>query len=258
MPAKAPDFQIKVAETDAEIEAAQRLRYRVFVEELGADGPGVNHALTLEADRFDAHADHLLLIDRTQSFNSGVIGTYRLLLEAGRSGAGGFYTAEEFDMAPLLASGRRLLELGRSCLLAEYRGGSAMFELWAGLGRYVLERDIDVLFGVASFHGTDPQRHKIPLSFLHHQHVVAPDLRVAARGADAISMNLTPFAEIDRRAALLALPPLIKAYLRVGGGVGQGAWIDRAFNTIDVCMILDVAQMSARHRALYSSAGVDA
>lgn len=252
MSAHQPDFHLKLADCAAEIEAAQRLRYHVFVEELGADGPEVDHTLTLEADRFDAHAEHLLLIDRTQSFNSGVVGTYRLVSDARATAAGGFYSASEFDLSPLIASGRSLLELGRSCVLDEYRGGTAMFELWAGLANYVTTRGIDILFGVASFHGTALDALAQPLSYLHRNHLAPDALRVVASGPDARSMDLIAPDQIDRRAALLAIPPLIKAYLRLGGMVGQGAWIDRAFNTTDVCMILDVQQMPARQRALYA------
>ncbi|MEL7114680.1 MAG: GNAT family N-acyltransferase [Pseudomonadota bacterium] len=252
MSPKRPEFQVKLAETEAEIAAAQRLRYRVFVEELGASGPDVNHTLTLEADRYDLHAEHLLLIDRQQSFNLGVVGTYRLLPDQKAVRTEGFYSEDEFDLAPLRQNDRRVLELGRSCVLEDYRGGTAMFELWAGLAEYVLTRDFDVLFGVASFHGTDLLALAEPLTFLHMNHLAPPGLRVSAKGDAARAMDLLPADAVDRRRAMLAMPPLIKAYLRLGGVVGQGAWLDHAFNTTEVCMVLDVAAISARHRALYS------
>lgn len=252
MSARAPEFHLKFAESPQEIEAAQRLRYEVFVKELGAGGPDVDHSVRLEADRFDAYARHLLLIDRDQSFNHGVVGTYRLLPGAAAEQAGGFYSASEFDLAPLLASGRRLLELGRSCVLAEYRRGTATFELWAGLAEYVLSGGAEVLFGVASFHGTDLQALAQPLAHLHHSHLAAPAMRVSALGPPARDMALLPPEAVDRKAAMLALPPLIKAYLRIGGQVGQGAWLDEAFNTTDVCMLLDVDQIPGRQRALYA------
>jgi len=252
MSVKEPEFQLKIAETPAEIESAQRLRYRVFVEELGANGPEVNHALALEADQFDPFAEHLLLIDRSQDFNAGVVGTYRLLRDNRAKDAGGFYSEAEFDLTPLKQSGRKLLELGRSCVLAEYRGGTAMFELWAALAEYVMTQEIDVLFGVASFHGTDLNAMAQPLSHLHYNHLAQGDLSVAAKGETACAMNILAQSDVDRKAALMATPQLIKAYLRLGSAVGHGAWIDHAFNTTDVCMILDVAKMPARQKALYS------
>ena len=252
MSAKDPDFHLKIAETAAEIEAAQRLRYHVFVKELGANGPNIDHSLTLEADRYDPHAEHLLLVDRKQSQNLGVVGTYRLMSDRRADAAGGFYSATEFDLSPLTNSGRSLLELGRSCVLAEYRGGTAMYELWAGLADYVTKQGIDILFGVASFHGTDLDALAQPLSYLHHNHLAPPDLRVTAKGDAARDIDLLSVNDRDRRQALLAIPPLIKAYLRLGGAVGQGAWLDHEFNTTDMCMILDVAHMPERQRALYA------
>ena len=124
-----------------------------------------------------------------------------------------------------------------------------MHHLWAALGRYVAEHEIEVLFGVASFHGTDTAALAEPLSLLHHRHLAPADLRVRAR--EITPMDLIPEAELDRRKAMLAVPSLIKAYLRLGGTVGEGAYIDRAFNTTDVCLILDTKQMSARQTRFY-------
>jgi len=145
-----------------------------------------------------------------------------------------------------------LLELGRSCLHADYRGGTAMYQLWSGLADYVAQHAIEVLFGVASFHGTDIDALAGPLSFLHHRYLAPPDLRVVARADHAQRMDLMPEDGLDRRAAMLATPALIKAYLRLGGFVGQGAWIDHAFNTTDVCLVMDTGRMNERQRALYA------
>lgn len=253
MPAYSPEFQVRIAESSDDRRAAQRLRYRVFSEEMGANGPSVDHRLGLDEDEYDALADHLLLIDPKQSWNHGVIGTYRMLPQARLGAEGRFYSASEFDLDPLLGSGRSLLELGRSCLLPQYRGTTpALFEMWAGIAAFVIAREVEVLFGVASFPGTDAQALATPLSYLHHSHLAPEALRVSAQGPQARAMDLLPPEAVDRRAAVLALPPLIKAYLRVGGVVGQGAWVDEGFNTVDVCMILDVARMPAQSRALYT------
>jgi L-ornithine Nalpha-acyltransferase len=155
------------------------------------------------------------------------------------------------DLTPLLASGKRLLELGRSCVHADHRGGTAMFHLWNGLADYVLERGIEVLFGVASFHGTDVAGLAQPLSWLYHHHLAPPDMRVRARAPHWQDMNLVPPDGLDRKAAMAATPALIKAYLRLGGFVGDGAFIDHEFNTTDVCLVMDTGQMSARHREFY-------
>ncbi len=243
-------FKVKLAETAEELRAAQYLRYQVFVTELGGGGPLVNHTAQLEQDDLDPYFDHLLLIDTR---NGEVVGVYRLLRSDKAAQAGRYYSEAEYDLGPLLRSGRRLLELGRSCLHRDYRGGMAMHHLWMALARYVADHKIEVLFGVASFHGTDIDTLKQPLSLLHHRHLAPPELRVRALNKSFQNINLIDEPHLDRRAAMLQIPSLIKAYLRLGGCVGEGAFVDHAFNTTDVCLIMDTAQMSARQVRRYGT-----
>ena len=244
----APIFDVSLARDEAETAEALRLRYDVFVREMGADGPMVDHARGLERDRFDAHARMLVLRDVARPSGQRIVGVYRLI-----GPDGPFYSEQEFDLSPLRATGRRLLELGRSCLHPAYRGGSAMYHLWHGLAGLVAEEGVDVLFGAASFPGTDPARLAAPLALLHHNHLAPAELRVRARAYQ--SMDLAPAETIDRLHAMRAVPALIKAYLRLGGFVGDGAFVDRGFNTVDVCLILDTARMNARQRAIYTTPG---
>jgi len=125
--------------------------------------------------------------------------------------------------------------------------------LWQGLAAYIDAHGSEILFGVASFHGTDTGKLAQPLSFLHHHHLAPEPLRVIARLPQAIAMDLLPRDHIDRRAAARAIPGLIKSYLRLGGFVGQGAWLDRPFNTTDICIVLDAARIDNRARALYGA-----
>lgn len=249
-----PPFELRLAASAEDLRAAQALRYLVFVQELGANGPMVDHAQGLEIDAFDAIFDHLLLIDpqRAARGQNGVVGVYRLLRSAALAENGRFYAEEEFDLTPLRASGRRLMELGRSCVHPDYRGGSAMLHLWNGLADYVLRHEVEVMFGPASLHGTDLGALAQPLSYLHHNHLAPPEMRVTARAPHGVSMDILPPAQIDRGQALAGVPNLLKAYLRLGGFVGQGAWVDHAFNTTDVCLVMDTANMSARHREFYT------
>ena len=244
---RAPEFSVKIAGTEEELRAAQALRYEVFVRELGGGGALVDHEAGLEQDRFDPFFDHMLVTDTSTDM---VVGVYRLLRDDQAAKAGQFYSEDEYDLSVLKASGRRLLELGRSCLHPDYRGGMAMFHLWSGLAEYVQAHGIEVLFGVASFHGTDPQQLANPLAMLHHNHLAPPELRVRAKSFQP--MNLVPKADLDRKRAMLDTPALIKAYLRLGGFVGEGAYIDHAFNTTDVCLILDTARMNERQRKIYA------
>ena len=247
-----PHFTVSLAASEAERQAAQRLRYQVFVEELGAGGDLVDHENRLERDRFDPFFDHLILSDLRRPDDDRVVGVYRVMRDDQAARAGQYYSADEYDLGPLQASGRRLLELGRSCVHADYRGGTAMMHLWNGLAGYVADHGIDILFGVASFHGTDPQALAGPLSLLHHRHLAPADIRPMAKPPGAQPMDLVAQDALDRPAAIRAIPALIKAYLRLGGFVGQGAYIDRPFNCIDVCLVIDVARMSPKHRAIYT------
>ncbi|WP_170348701.1 GNAT family N-acetyltransferase [Ruegeria atlantica] len=251
MPDAGPSFTVKLAQTEDELRAAQRLRYDVFVRELGGGGEMVDHDAGLERDKFDPYFDHMLAID---DLTSEVVGVYRLLPGERAAELGQFYSEDEYDLTVLKQSGRKLLELGRSCVHRDYRGGTAMYHLWNGLAAYVNEREIEVLFGVASFHGTDVQELAQPLSMLHHNHLAPPDLRVRAQPEVFNSMDLVAPADLDRRAAMVQVPALIKAYLRLGGFVGEGAFIDHSFNTTDVCLILDTARMNERQKRIYGGA----
>lgn len=244
----APSFRVRFATTPDDLRAAQRLRYGVFVAELGGDGPLVDHRAGCEADIFDAHASHLLLEDTTRA-SDPVIGVYRLMNRAQAQAAGGFSSRSEYDLSPLLDSNRQLLELGRSCLHPLYRGGAAMLHLWFALARHVQATGTDLLFGVASFHGTDPAPLAAPLAYLRAHHLAPEPVRTRAIGPGAVPMPIQDAT--DRKTALRDVPALIKAYLRLGGVVGEGACIDRAFNTTDVCMILDTARMTAAQTARF-------
>lgn len=247
-------YQVRLAGDDRDRLAAQRLRYRVFVRELGGDGPGVDHLRQLETDEFDAASEHLVLVDtrRNPDGLDHVMGVYRLLTDGRAAEFGRFYCDGEYDLTPLRRTGRRLLELGRSCIHPDLRGSAAMFLLWNGLAGFVLENEIEILFGVASFHGTDVAALAQPLSWLYNHHLAPPTLRVRALAPGYQAMDLVPECRLDRRGAMVGMPPLIKAYLRLGGFVGEGAFIDRPFNTTDVCLLMDTTAMSERHRGYYT------
>jgi len=249
-------YRVKLADTDAERAAAQRLRYRVFVDEMGANVTPAERAARREWDAFDAYFDHLILVDR-DALERGdaegcVVGVYRLMLAEAAARGPGFYCAGEYDLGPIERTGRPAVELGRSCVAPEHRGGPAMHLLWSGLADYVLERGIEILFGAASFHGTDPDAIGEALALLHHRHLAPPELRVRARADARVEMDRLAPECIDAPRALRAIPPLIKAYLRLGGFVGDGAYVDRHFNTIDVCVVMDTGRMGRRYHDYYS------
>jgi len=246
-------YEVRLARDAADLRAAQRLRYEVFVEELGAHCAGADHGARLERDDLDPHFDHLLLTDRNAEPGASVVGVYRLLPQDRAEALGRFYSDAEYDLAPLRASGRRLVELGRSCVHPAHRRGPGLMHLWNGLADYVLARGIETLFGVASFRGSDPAEHAVALSWLHAHHLAPEELRVRVHpGRHAQRMDLIDPALLDRACAQAAIPPLIRGYLRMGGFVGEGAYIDTDFNTTDVCLILDTSAMSGRAVDYYS------
>lgn len=246
--AKNAQYLAELAYSEGDLRAAQHLRYQVFVQELGAGGPKVDHDAQLERDRFDAFADHLLL----KEVETGrVVAVYRLMRREHAAQAGGFYSESEYDLSPLLNSDKVLLELGRSCVHPEHRGGQALFHLWSALAEYVAEHSVDILFGVASLPGTDLDATAPALSLLWQDHLAPEVLRTRSKVYQ--EMNLLDSGEFDRRGAMVSMPPLIKAYLRLGGVVGDGAFVDHAFKCTDVCMIMDTSKMNARTARHYTS-----
>ena len=251
-------LEVRLAETESEIEAAQRLRYRVFYEEMSAlPSPAMRDARR-DFDRFDDVCDHLLVIDRSQVDEDGqpaVVGTYRLMRDVDAPRAGGFYTSSEYDISPMLRglpADSHLLELGRSCVLKTYRVKPITMQLlWRGLMVFVARFSSDLMFGCASFAGTDPQALALPLSYLHHYHAMPEEIRVRAIPSQYVEMNLMPKEAIDPKEALRALPPLLKGYVRAGAWIGNGAVIDRQFCTTDVFVCFPVALIDARYRSRF-------
>lgn len=247
-------FKVRLAESDHDVAAAQRLRYKVFVEEMGAEVSDKEHELRREIDAFDEHFEHLILIDNNIDKNSleRVVGVYRIMRGSVAKAGPGFYSACEYDLEKIVNLDRETLELGRSCVAKEYRGGMGMHQLWDALGNYVVENNIGVMFGVASFHSAKVEPIQEALSYLHHKYLAPPELRVHAEGPDAITMNYLDLDQINGKSALTKIPSLIKGYLRLGGFVGEGAYIDHVFNTVDVCLIVDTQKMVEKYRNFYA------
>ncbi len=247
------DFELKIASSQEEILSSQRLRFKVFVEELGAQSNADNHDLKIETDEYDKWFEHLILIDRSidPATMDHVVGVYRLLRGDIALDNCGFYSDAEFDLTPLINSGRKLLELGRSCVHPNYRSGIAMYHLWNRLAQYVIENNIEILFGVASFHGINPMDYAHQLAYLHQNHLAPEDLRVSVRNEQGTNLDLIPADQIDQKKALLDMPSLIRGYLRLGGFVGNGAFLDYSFNTIDVCIVIDTNRMATTRREFF-------
>ncbi|MFC3226077.1 GNAT family N-acetyltransferase [Marinibaculum pumilum] len=255
-------FEIRLTRDPKDIEASQALRYHVFYEEMDARPDAEMARLRRDADAFDAICDHLLVLDHKRPEGDRVVGTYRLLRRAVAESHAGFYSASEYDIAPLLdavpASEGGLMELGRSCVLAEYRTNATIQMLWRGLSYYVFDHGIRLMFGCASMPGRDPARLAVPLSYLYHHHLAPPELRAVALPHLYTRMDLIPAEEVVPRRALHELPPLVKAYLRLGCYIGDGAVVDQQFGTTDVCIILPIERVAPKYYAHFDREELDA
>lgn len=252
----AGSLELRLAASAEDIDAAQRLRYRVFYDEMRARPTGEAADLRRDIDPFDAVCDHLLAVDTSRPDDSdAVVATYRLLRGSVARAHGRFYTASEYDIGCLFGYPGEMLELGRSCVDAAYRNRPTMQLLWRGIADYVFHHDISLMFGCASLHGIDAGEHALPLSYLHHFHLAPPALRPRALDDLYVDMNFVPADAIDQKAALAALPPLIKGYLRLGGFVGDGAVVDEQFNTVDVCVVVKTDLVTERYYRHYSRGG---
>jgi L-ornithine Nalpha-acyltransferase len=253
----------RLAHTPQDVAAAQRLRYKVFFEELGAKAEPHIMATERDSDRFDALCDHILIIDqRTLSYRDGtelsegrLVGTYRMLRHDVAMDHGGFYSESEFDLKPLFQRhpDLRFLEVGRSCVAASHRGKPVAELLWQGIWDYVRKHKFDVMMGCASLPGTDPSALAQELSFLHHHARAPSDWQVHALPQVHVPMDMIPQDAIDARAVLQRLPILIKAYLRLGAVVGDGACVDHAFNTTDVLIMLPVSRINPKYFGHYGA-----
>ncbi len=253
-PVTAGQQVLRLAESAADIAAAQRLRYEVFYNELGAHPTSETAAAKLDVDAFDGICEHLIVEDLSLPLHNRVVGTYRFMRREHAAVAGGFYTASEFDIGPLCSRPGAIMELGRSCVAKGYRDRVTMQLLWRGIADYVIAHRIEVMFGCGSLSGTDPDKHALALSYLYYNHLAPEDLRVRALPDRYVEMRKVNPEKIDARRALVALPPLLKGYLRAGAFVGEGAVIDEQFNTIDICVIVKTDLITGRYTRHYDLA----
>ena len=245
-------LEVRLALTEAELDAAQALRYRVFYEEMGARPTADMAQIRRDFDGFDEFCDHLLVIDHARGGDgASVVGTYRLLRRSVACRHGGFYSAGEYDLSRIEAHPAEILELGRSCVDVAARNRPTMQLLWRGIATYVFQHGIALMFGCASLPGTDPAALAVPLSYLYHRHLAPPALRARALPERYVAMERLARDAYPSARALADVPPLIKGYLRLGGFVGDGAVIDHQFNTTDVCIVVQTDLVTDKYYRHY-------
>lgn len=245
------NLTVRLARSSEEVGTAQELRHRVFF----ADRPQGRGCR--EADRFDGLCDHLLVLEHFIHGTSEeqIVGTYRLLRQDGAYQAGGFCSQSEFDVASLACRHpeRRFLELGRSCVLPDYRSKRTAELLWQGIWAYCRMHAIDVMFGCASFEGMAPARHALALSFLYHHARAVGEWAVEPVSKLAVLADFVPNEAVNTRRALAAMPPLVKGYLRLGAKFSGSAVVDPHFETTDVLVVLRTEDISERYLNHYGA-----
>lgn len=240
--ANAARYRVETAGAEG-IVSAQRLRYRVFVEELGARLPDTGSGL--DRDRYDPHCRHLLVRDLT---SGEIVACTRALNGPAAASAGGFYSHAEFEFGKVLDRPGRYAEIGRTCVAPAYRNGAVIATLWQGIGELVHRERIDFLFGCASVPlAPDPAAARAILHRLHTRHLTSPDLRVRPRRPLAAQPATTAENRTPR------MPPLLRAYLSLGAkACGEPCW-DPDFNVADVFMLLDLGELEPRYERHFIS-----
>lgn len=223
---------VELASSPRDVLASQQLRYRIFAEEMGADLGGGETGI--DTDHFDRHCQHLLVRETT---TRRIVASTRLLDEEGAARAGGFYSETEFDLQRITALRGRKLEIGRTCVDPVYRSGAAIAVLWAGLAGYIHLKHVDYLFGCASIDMSDDGVLATAImNRLRHHAFASADRRVQPR-------RPVPPVTVDDTAIAAPLPPLLKAYVRLGArACGEACW-DPGFGVADVFMLLDIDEL---------------
>ncbi len=233
-PRAEPRLSVSLARSPAEVELAQRLRFKVFAEELGARLPGAGSGL--DSDEFDDWCDHLIVRDDDRE---RAVGTYRILPPHRARALGRLYTETEFDLTRLAHLRPTMVEVGRACVHRDYRNGSALLMLWAGLAHYMKSNGYRHLIGCASAALGDGGRQAARLRDELLPHFVEAECRVFPRLP-------FPHGRLER-AATVEVPPLIKGYLRLGARIGgEPAW-DPDFNSADFMMWLSLDRIDLRY-----------
>jgi L-ornithine Nalpha-acyltransferase len=246
----ANDLELQQGQDPLLVAAAQALRYRVFYGELGAVADPATRAAGRDADSFDAVADHLVVVDRARAApgDPGVVGCYRLLRGSVAAAHGGFYSAGEYDLGVFADRLPRVVELGRACVHPDYRNGSVMQLLWRGVASYLQQHGLELMLGCASLPGTDLDAHGPALAYLGACHLAPEALRPRALPGRYLALPAAAaFSPMALERAKRELPALLKAYLRMGGLIGDGAVVDRQFNTVDVCLVLPTERLQDRY-----------
>lgn len=247
------NLKVKLATTKDEILACERLRYKVFILEDGVVPSAKQKEEEREYDDADKNADFIMIKDTSLPEGYNAVGFTRVFMRKHAKLNGGFLTANQYDLTNIENYDGEILEVGRTCVDKEYRSSMTMKKIWQGLSRYVIDNDIKVFFGVASFIGIDPKEFAETLSYFYHYHQAPKELYCPAiekfetvsdtgtiQKGYAAKMDYIPKEELNVRELFKKIPPVIKGYVRVGMLTSDKASVDEGFNSTDILIIVKI------------------
>ena len=241
-------YVARLAEGPEDVERAQRLRFRAFIEGRGAavEGP---RAMGLDADDLDPQCDHMLVEERR---SGALVCCFRMLPLADGREVGRSYSARYYDLTALRDYPEGMVEMGRFCVHPDYKDPDVIRVAWSAMVRYVEERRVGMLFGCSSFHGVDADDYADAFALLKEKHL-APNRwlpRVKAPRVFRYAARLK-LRRPDMKLAVKRMPPLLRTYLLMGGWVSDHAVIDHDLNTLHVFTGVEVGRVpAARARIL--------
>jgi putative hemolysin len=240
-PRKKPGYVVSIARTASEIDEAQKLRYQVFAEEMGADIASHSPKRNRDVDAYDADCEHLLVRDQE---SGQVVGCYRIMRPENAQARGAYYADSEFDLSRLNHIRPTTAEVGRACIHPAFRSGSVIMLLWSGLARYMVENNFEYVIGCASVPLSDGHENAVAVYRELAKTCLAPsEYRVFPRHAYPIPMLTESSATILRP----NVPALLKGYARLGAWIGGAPAWDPDFNTADLFVLLPIARMSGSY-----------
>ena len=257
MAIKIGDYEVRLTNTEEERRQVRRLRYKVFCEEEGAIATKKQKDLHEEYDKFDTYAEYLAVFHKGK-----IIGTYRIIDKDAAEKMGGFYSESEFDISKIKNSGKNIVEVSRACVAVEYRDKKTPLRLlWMGLNEYIEHNKIDVLFGMASWKGTNPSLSSEAISYLYHNHLSPLELRATvdksklSKDIDTklTKMDILPKNSIDINTARKKMPPLIKGYLDLNATFGDGIFVDKHFNSHEVFVVLRTQDINPVYKKFFTA-----
>jgi putative hemolysin len=247
---QAGHYEVRLAKSTTEIEAAQALRYRVFYLENNGRASKEMIRLEREVDEWDKCAHHIIVLDHKA--DNAVVGTLRLVSNNRLAHEQSFYTEKAFDLSKLRANYDRILELSRYCIEPGGRSGTILLLIWKYAMKFIVDNHYQLMLGCASFPGLDVNQHKNNLMYLYQNNLAPEELRpvpIVSNSVDIAALH-DETSDVEWDDKQKAVPTLLRGYLKLGARISDTAIIDKQFNTVFVCIYVDAADMLLNNHTL--------